>query len=355
MRFSCHKSILNEGMSVVQRAVSGKTSSMIMQGVLVSLQGNNLQFSATDLEMGIQHTVQIIDTKEDGSCVIPAKIFGDIIKKLPNTQVDIESKNGQMIIKYKGSAIELQALAADEFPAFPEESDLEISIPSDVLKKGVTKTIKAVAIEANRPVFTGILIVIKDGKIEFVATDTHRLAIVSMDIDFAGEFKAIVPAKALTEALKFNGNTILRISRGSQLILESDTTKIFIRTIDGQFPNYKQVIPQGHLSSIRVSNNEFKGAINRAILFTDSDSKVIKLNGSEKISIASASQKGKINEHIDVEHSGEPVGIAVNARFILDALDSVGETVDMELNGSTSPTMIRDDGYIHIVLPVRVS
>jgi len=352
MRFSCHRQILNDAISVVQKAVATK-STLILQGVLVSLKGNELQFTATDLEMGIQHTVQIIDAQEEGSCVVPAKIFGDIIKKLPNSQVDIGVKDGQMIIRYKGSSIELQTLPTDEFPTPPEEADMEISIPSEILKKGVTKTIRAVAIEANRPVFTGILIAIKDGRIEFVATDTHRLAVVSSVIDFAGEFKAIVPAKALAEALKFSGDTKLKVSKGSQLILESDATKIYIRTIEGQFSNYQQVIPKEHLTAIKVSNSEFKGAIDRAILFTDSDSKVIKLNGSERISIASASQKGKINEHLDVEHTGEPVEVAVNARFILDALGSVGETVEMELNGAFSPVTLRDDGYIHIVLPVR--
>jgi len=354
MRFSCHKSILNEGIAAVQKAVATK-SMLILQGVLVSLKGNELQFTATDLEMGIQHTVHIIDAQEEGSCVVPAKLFSDIIKKLPNSQVDIEVKDGQMFINYKGSSIELQILPADEFPTLPEGSDMEIIIPSDVLKKGVTKTIKAVATEINRPVFTGILIAIKDGGIEFVATDTHRLAILSSSIDYYGEFKAIIPAKALLEALKFSGDIKLKVSGSSQIILESNTTKVFARTIDGQFPNYKQVIPKEHLSAIKVSNSEFKGSIDRAILFTDGESKVIKMNGSEKISIASASQKGKINEHINVEHNGEPIDIAVNARFILDALDSVGETVEMELNGTYSPVLIRDEGYIHIVLPVRVS
>lgn len=354
MKFSCHKSILNDAISVVQKAVSTK-STMILQGVLVSLKGIELQFSATDLEIGIQHTVQIIDAQEEGSCVVPAKLLGDIIKKLPNTQVDIEATDGQMIIKYKGSSIELQTFPADEFPLLPEISDFEINISAEVLKRGITKTIKAVSLEANRPIFTGILVSIKDRKIEFIATDTHRLAIVSSDIEFPGEFKSIVPAKALVEALKFGGDTKLRVSNGSQLIFESETTKIFVRTIEGQFPNYQQVIPKEHKTVIKVSNSDFKGSIDRAILFTDGDSKVIKLNGAERISIVSASQKGKINEHIGVEHSGEPVEIAMNARFILDALDSVGETVEMELNGPYSPVMIRDDEYIHIVLPVRVS
>jgi len=355
MRFSCHKSILNDAISVVQKAVSSKSSNPIFQGVLINLENGYLQFSTTDLEIGIQHTVQIIDTEEEGSCVVPAKIFKDIIKKLPNSQVSISVEDGTMTIKYKGSFIELQTLPTDEFPLLPEISDGEINIPAEILKKGVTKTIKAVSLEANRPIFTGILIAIKDGKIEFVATDTHRLAIVTSDIDSADEWKGIVSAKALTEALKFSGDMKLKVAHGSQLILESGPTKIFVRTIEGQFPNYKQVIPKEHLSAIKVSNSEFKGSIDRSTLFTDGESKVIKLKGSDSISIAGASQKGKINERVDVEHSGEAIDIAVNARFIIDALDSVGEMVEMEFNGMYSPVLIRDEGYIHIVLPVRVA
>lgn len=353
MKFSCHKSILNDGISVVQKAVSPKASNPIFQGILINLENGELKFSATDLEIGIQHTVLIIDAEEDGSCVVPAKIFTEIIKKLPNDQVVISVKDGTMTIKYKGSFIELQTLATDEFPLLPEMSDSEISIPMETLRKGVTKTIKAVSLEANRPIFTGILLTIKGRKIEFAATDTHRLAIVTSEIDSTDEWKGIVPAKALVEALKFSGDMKLKISQGSQLILESDATKIFVRTIEGQFPNYKQVIPKEHLSAIKISNGEFRGAINRAILFADGESKVVKLNGSEKISIAGASQKGKINEYIEVEHSGKPVEVAINAKFILDALDSVGDLVNMEFNGATNPTLIRDEGYIHIVLPVR--
>jgi len=259
-----------------------------------------------------------------------------------------------MSIKYRESFIELQTFPAEEFPLLPEMSDLEMSISSEILKKGITKTIKAVSLEDNRPIFTGILIVINAGKIEFVATDAHRLAIMSSEIDFEGEFKAIVPAKALAEVLKFGGDTKLRVLNGSQIIFDSGTTKIFVRTIEGQFPNYQQVIPKTHISSIEISNSEFRGAIDRAILFADGDSKVIKLNGSGRISIASTSQKGKLNEHIDIEHSGEPVEIAVNAKFILDALDSVGEKAMIKFNGPTSPIMFTDEGYIHIVLPIRV-
>lgn len=367
MKIFCSKDALLSGVNAVQRAVSYKNPLPVLQGISIQAENQSLQFAATDLEMGIRCDVpaQIV---EEGTIVVPARLFAEVVRKLPDTTISLEERGRSIKISYYQSELVLNGFDPEEFPLLPDLIEpLSFSLPTLIFKNMIRQTIFSCATEESRPVFNGILLQIENSTIRLVATDTHRLAYMISEVTNAEEihFSGIVPSKTLAEIYRLlkDEDEVVNISySNNQVVFQFGSIYLVSRLIEGQFPNYKQVIPQTCETKVHLSVKEFLDAVERASLLSrdKTGANIIRINveGNE-LRIDQTSELGKISEQIGIEREGKDVRIAFNAKFLIDALKVIdGEQVLFELSGPFNPGVMRpldNPNYIYLVLPVRTS
>lgn len=367
MRFSASKDNLSYGVQVVQRAVSAKNPLPVLSGILLKAGNGHLTFTATDLELGIECVIPVTIERE-GGIVLPAKYLGEIVRRLPDLKINVDVKeNNSTMIKYGDSVFDLLGLPPEDFPILPSiESESTLIIKQGEFKEMIKQVGFATSSDDNRPVFTGILMKIDEGTMKLVATDTHRLAFRQGVIENGAsqEYKTvIVPGKTLNELNRImsGDDEDLKIAFGdNQAVFEMKGIKLISRLIEGQFPNYKQVIPQGCKTKIKVRTKHLLEATERASLLAKEGANVVKFTISkEQLVINSNSPEiGKIEEQLPVEMEGEETQIAFNSKYLIDVLRVIdAEDILLELTGSLSPGIIKpfdEDNYIYLILPIRV-
>lgn len=364
MKIKCSKEDLLTGVNTVQRAVSSKSTLPILQGIKLEAENNILKFEATDLEIGIRCQVPV-NVFEDGQVVLPARLFAEITRKLPATDITIESSDNNINICYYESDIAINGYDPEEYPEITEIAAVEsIDLPASVFRNMIRQTVFACAVEETRPVFTGILMQIEGENITLVSTDTHRLALSKAIIPGnQSEFKGIIPAKTMQEIYRLlqDDDTISISCNNSRIIFRFGSVNIITRLIEGQFPNYKQVIPQTCNTKMLINTKTFLDAVERASLLSRDNylkTNTVRFNiENSRLSINQFSELGKIYEHMEIEQEGEDVSISFNAKYIIDVLKVVDtENIVMEASGSFSPCIFRpenDDNYLCLVLPLR--
>jgi DNA polymerase-3 subunit beta len=368
MKLSSTKDNLSYGVQTVQRVVSLKNPLPILSGILLKADKGILSFTATDLELGIECNVSV-SVYEEGAVVLPARLLTEIVRRLPEIDilVEVNKENNSTLIKYGQAEFNLLGMSPEDFPLLPRiENEKQISIKQDIFRKMIKQVGFAISLDDNRPIFTGVLMEIEKGEIRLVATDTHRLAfkkrkLDNIETDF--EKTVIVPGKALNELNRImNGEgEYLKIAFGdNQVVFELPGVKLISRLIEGHFPNYKNVIPQGCKTKIRVKNKELLEAAERASLLAKEGSNVIRLNVKEGTVIihSSSPEVGKIEEPLPIVFEGEETQIAFNSKYLIDVLKVIEtEDVLLELNGSLSPGIIKpteDENYFYLILPIRI-
>ncbi|NLI92873.1 MAG: DNA polymerase III subunit beta [Peptococcaceae bacterium] len=364
MKILCKKEDLLAGVNTVQRAVSPKNTLPILQGIRLRTEGESLWFEATDLEIGIRCKVPV-NIQEEGQVVLPARLFSEITRKLPDSDIQIESSDHNINLYYENSNFAINGYDPEEFPEISEISSTDIiEIPSVIFKNMIRQTIFACAVEETRPVFTGILLHIERENIYLVSTDTHRLAYSKAVISGNDQdFKGIIPSKTMQEIYRLldDEETLTIKYNNSKVIFNFGTVQILTRLIEGQFPSYKQVIPQTCNTKLFIQTKKFMDTVERASLLSKDN--YLKTNTvrfqieNSSIHINQYSEMGKISEQIEIEQDGEDVSISFNAKYIIDILKVVDtEHIIMETSGSFSPCIFRpenDQNYLCLVLPLR--
>lgn len=367
MKIFCSKDALLSGVNAVQKAISGKNTLPVLQGILIKTEQQSLQFAATDLEIGIRCEVPS-DVTEEGTMVVPAKLFSEIVRKLPDTTITLEENDKAIKICYYESEIILNGYDPEEFPLLPDLMEpITFTLPTIIFKNMIRQTIFSCSVEENRPVFTGILLQIEGTNVRLVATDTHRLAYSIAEISNSDEsrFSGIIPAKTLSEIYRLlrDEDEDLTISYGNnQVVFQFGSIYLISRLIEGQFPNYKQVIPQTCETKVILSAKKFLEAVERALVLTrdKAGANIVRINVvNNELRIDQTSELGKISEQINVEMEGKDVTIAFNAKFLIDALKVIdSDQILFELSGPFSPGVMRpldNSNYIYLVLPIRTS
>lgn len=365
MKILCSKDNLMHGVNVVQRAVSSKNPLPILSGILFRTEENQLILTATDLEIGIECRIPVT-VVQPGSIVLPAKYVTELVRKLPDTKIEVvtDAENLVASIKYGQSQLEIKGLPAEEYPLLPDiESSNKIQIVGDIFKNMIRQVGFATSTDANRPIFTGVLIELADNQISMVATNTHRLTWAQRNAVYTGSEKStiIVPVKTLNEVSKLIGDdeelTIYITS--NQVLFQIKDIRVISRLIDGQFPNYHQVIPQGYKTRIRIKTSELANSADRAALMAREGSNIIKLSiqGHVMEITSNSPDFGKIHEELPILLEGEETQIAFNSKYLLDVLKIIDtEEIFMDLTGSLSPGIIRPadtDNYLCLILPLR--
>lgn len=367
MKILCSKDVLLTGVNTVQRAVSNKSTLPVLQGILLKAEKQTLIFCATDLEIGIRCEIAA-EILEAGSTVVPAKLFSEIVRKLPNTIISVELNDDVLIIKYCQSEISLKDYDPQEFPLLPDLKDTQFfTLPTILFKNMIRQTVFACANEETRPIFTGVLLNIDGQTIKMVGTDTHRLAYRISEIPNQEglQFSGLIPSKTLSEIYKLirDEDEVVNINfSDSQISFQFGSIVMISLLIDGQFPNYNQVIPKSCETKIYTSVDSLLESVERAALIArdNSSANIIRFTISDKIlKIDKITEIGKINEQLDIEMEGKDIVISFNSRFLIDVLKIIDcENIVMEFSGSFSPGVIRplnDSNYLYLLLPVRAT
>lgn len=369
MIFSCNTTMLAKAIQIVKKTISSSPSLPIFSGIHIIADNNQLEINAMDLNMAISCNIEA-EVQEKGEIVVPHKYFSDLISSLEAATVVISRINNRNEINIDAGKANFQISLMDEmdYPAFPKiEGKQRLVLKDSEIKELIKKTIYACSTDESRPLFTGILLEKKGASLTFVGTNTHRLAIknVLLDNNEEQDLSIIIPARTLKEMLA-NLNSVLpqdvEISLlNRQIMVKIDRVTIVGSLIEGNFPDYRRVIPPQFEIKTIFNIKELEGAVKRVSLFSkDGDYSIIKISiGAQEITVNSSSQDvGKGKETVSCETTGETLNVAFNSQYILDILKNMdAEQATMELNNSLSPVRIKpqnDENYTYIVTPVRV-
>ncbi|MFY9176500.1 MAG: DNA polymerase III subunit beta [Caldicoprobacterales bacterium] len=365
MKFICSQKKLSESINTVQKAISSRSTLPILEGIYVKAYKGVLKLIGNDLDIGIECFLDA-NILQEGAVVIPSRIFGDIIRRLPDDQVEIEVSDKYVVsIKTSSSHFEIQGIQPDEYPDLKnvEEND-PVEIEQNLLKQMIQNTIFAVATDETRPVLTGGLVEIKDGNINIVCLDGYRLAIRRGKVESSKEIDVIIPGKTLNEISRIIEDSDEKISISiddKHVLFDMGYTRVISRLLSGEFINYTQIIPQEYKTRIKADAKVLYSAIERAsLLAREGRNNLIKLNIKEdKLVINSNSELGTAHEEVPVEMEGKEMLIAFNARYFMDILKGIGnEEVYIDFTTNVSPCVFRPlegDNFTYLLLPVRIS
>ena len=366
MKIICEKDKILKALNSVTKAVASKTTMPILEGILIQTNDNEVKLTTYDLEIGIEYIIEC-EVKEQGATVVNAIMFSEIIRKLPDTEIDIElNEKNLLVIECEGSLYKLATMNPTEFPELPQINiENSIEIEQNALKDMIRKTIFAVSTEENRPIFTGCLFEITNNKLNLVAVDGFRLAWKSRFLQTKiNDFTAVIPGRTLNEINKIILDSFDTIKIGvakNQALFEMENCKIVTRLLDGEFLNYSSVIPENWETRIRVNKDVIQNCFERISLISSSSIEKEKkypvkvMIDIGKVTISCTNQTGDAKEEIYVSTEGKNLEAGFNPKYFLDALRAIDdEEVFIDFGTSISPCIIRpvDEGdYIYMILP----
>jgi DNA polymerase III subunit beta len=366
MKAICSRKDLFEGVQTAGRAVSSRSSLPILGHLLIRSEDDRLRIAATDLEIGMECTVES-RVEEHGCLTVPARILTEVLSALPDSDVELSVDESNVVtLKCGVSEYTILGLPAEDFPMLPDVKDeTAFKISKAALREGIKRTIFAVSTEEARPQLTGILLMVEEDEIRLVSTDTHRLSMQTLPIlDAHGQAQAIVPQRAMAELqrLLVDDDTLISVNiSGSQILFDLTNVSLVSRLIEGQFPNFERVIPTEHDKRLSLPTSDFLHAIRRvAIVARENSNRTIVRTTDDKMTItAESGSVGRAYEELEIIKEGEDIEMAFNAKYLLDVLNVLDlEAVDIELTGSLSPGVIKGQGvddFLHVVMPMQIA
>jgi DNA polymerase III subunit beta len=369
MNLTISKDQLINGLQAVQNVVSTRTTLPILSNVLLRAEGDRLEFTATDLDVTITSTVEA-KVKKSGASTVPVKKLFGIVRELTNADIELQvDEKNVCTIQSGASFYKINGLSADEFPPPPKfGEDKKVTLPQETVKGMMKKTSFAISSDESRYVLNGIFISLKDHKMTMVATDGRRLALADEEVDVSeksqGEF--IVPSKAVNELnrlLQDKGEIEVRYADNQAAFALKDekgnTVLIISKLIEGNYPNYRQVIPAETKERVALVREEFLHALRRAEIMTSEKSNSVKLNfGKNRLEItANSPEVGEAKETLAINYKGPEMAIAFNPKYMIDPLNALAnDEVFLELIDELSPGVLKINGpFLYVVMPMRLS
>src|SRR3989338_3346484 len=346
----------------VQNIISSKSSLPILSNILIEAGKNRVTLTSTDLDIGISSVLET-EVEEEGSITIPAKRFNDIIKELPDEDISISTmKNNSMVIKCSKCFFKIIGLPKEEFPKLPEFKDEpNTTIKQGVLKNMISMTNFSMSHDETRHVLNGALFLFKGKKLTIVTTDGKRLSLVKKDMEKDCPDKTIiVPSKTIYELNRILGDEgdVKIIFSENQVKFDLKNITVISRLIEGDFPNYEQVVPKEPQEKIMVPRGQFLDGVKRAALLTTQDSQSVKFEIlKNKIVVSKSSPNiGEVREEIDTLYKGHEITVGFNPNYIIDVLKVMPQDeIALEIFGSDKPAVIRiEDWLLYLTLPIQL-
>ncbi len=371
MKFTIPKQSLVDAVSHVNIAVSSRTTIPVLTGIKLEVDETGCTLTASDSDISIQVHIPptSLDIAHGGKVVLTARLFVDIVRKLPAETVEVEvGEQYTTTIRSGQSQFQLNGMDPDEFPRLPQmQGERTFSVESSLLKTMIRQSSFSVSTVETRPVLTGVFWQLNDGVLRFTATDSHRLALREAQVEVAGEpqvNEAIVPGKSLVEMnkiLKDDDRMVDVVLTDNQLLVKTENLLFYSRLLEGNYPDTSRIIPQSSKMTAILNREDLLGCIERASLLTKSGkNNVVKLTADDDLLQISANtpEIGKVSETVDVtELTGEALKISFNAKFVIDALRALdSEQVRVSFTGAMAPFVIQptdQDAILYLILPVR--
>src|SRR5947209_6018319 len=369
MNLTISKEQIINGLQSVQNVVSTRTTLPILSNVLMRAEADRLELTATDLDVTIACAVEA-KVKKPGASTVPVKKLFGIVRELSNTEIDLEvNEKHTCSIQSGPSFYKINGLSADEFPPLPKfKEEKKVVLPQETVRSMMKKTSFAISTDESRYVLNGIFMSLKDHKLTLVATDGRRLALVDEEADVSeksqGEF--ILPAKAVNELnrlLQDKGELEIRYAENqASFTLKNEkghSILLVTKLIEGNYPNYRQVIPAETKERVPLVREEFLHALRRAEIMTSEKSNSVKLNfGKNRLEItANSPEVGEAKESLAINYKGPEMAIAFNPKYMIDPLNALtNDEVFLELIDELSPGVLKINGpFLYVVMPMRLS
>lgn len=363
MRFNCMRTDMSVAVSNVSRAVAAKSTLPALEGVLIKAYGDQLEICGYDLEIGIVTTVEA-SIAEEGEIVVSARLFNEIIRKLPEEIVSIETDDKMITYINSGSAdYQIVGMNSSEYPELPNVEEVSgLTINAEILKNMIRQTVFATSDNMAKPIYTGSLFEIKEGLLKIEAVDGFRMAIREENVDSDIEAKFVVPGKTQTEILKLITDTkkdvVLTVGQ-RHIIIKIENYSIISRLLEGNFLDYK--MPTAASTEFVINTRILASSVERMALLTNEkiQSPVRCVISSNEIKLSCSTAVGRANDLITASVTGNDVEIGFNNRYLLDALkNSDTDEVKIMLNGSLQPMIIRPvegQSFTFLVVPMRLA
>lgn len=376
MKLTCMQEDLKRGLAAVGHAVAGKSTLPVLANVLLATDEGRLKLTATNLEVGINRWISATITR-DGAVAVPAKLLTDVVGGLPNDKVtlSLDQKTQTLRVECGRFVSNIKGVDADEFPSLPTVSAQTplVSLPAEVWQEAIDQVAFAAATDESRPILTGVLVRTRDQQVTLVAADGFRLAMrtIQLPAPVAHAVDCLIPARTLSELARIIGDTDAEVAMvympgGSHVLFHTENIEVVSRLIEGRFPDFERIIPQQYLTRMVLDSSELAKAVKLASFFAGSSQNVVKLKiepaselapGRVVIS-ANAAELGDNTSDLDGSVTGEGGVIALNVRFLADAIAAVhSNQIAFEMQSAQSPAVFKpvgQDGYIHIVMPMSM-
>ena len=364
MKIVCRQDELAQKLGIVSRAVSTRATVQILSGVLLRAEGSRLHLAATDMELSLRSSLEA-QVEGEGAVVVPGRLLVDLVRLLPAEEVTFEyrAEEGVVHVTSGPSQASLHTYAAEDFPRLPDLDTVgTFTVARDVLLETTSRVARSASRDESRPVLTGILVRFEQGKLVMAATDSYRLSVKETPLTGdAPELEAIIPARALTELGRV-AQTAESVELGvheNQVVFAADDVWLTTRRIDGQFPNYKQLLPESFEHDVTVPRAEILDVVRRVAVMAQRNSPLRLRFAEGELTVSAQTQDiGDARESLPVQFAGEPLEIGFNAEFLREGIESVTtDEIQLRLISPLRPGLITAEGddFWYLIMPIRLA
>lgn len=363
MIISCEKDKLNNIVQTALRGVSSRVTMPILSGLLINAENNRMVINSTDLEMSVRAEMEA-DVSESGSTVVSGRLIGDVVKSLPAGTVTVETGDKYLTVKTQAGEYRIREMMPEDFPQIPKwEGESVLKASGGEFVSAVQQTARASSSDEKRPVLTGTLMEKGDGgsTIKLVSTDSYRLSWKEVEVSGSstGWEDCIIPTKTLNEVARLAGTAEDDIEikmQDKQVMFKIGDMVVSSRLIEGQFPNYRQLVPKGEKTGLKVNKGEFSGVVKRALIF--GHNMRLGVYGDHLTISTETPEVGNSREEVSAEIQGEEMEIGFNGLYLMDGIASIEtENVEIRLEDPQKPALMKNDEsdkYSYILMPVRL-
>jgi len=363
LRITVEKDELATKLGIVARGVSSRTAVLVLGGIQLRAEGGRLHLAATDMEVSLRASMDATVTGE-GVVIVPGRLLLDIARSLPDSKVSIEHRPEEaVVVLTSGTAnYRLHTYSSEDFPRLPDvESGTLHAVDREALVETVARVGRSASRDESRPVLTGILVRFEPGKIVMAATDSYRLAVKETAVEATlPELEAIIPARALQELARIASSDEIQLGLlENHVVFGADGTWLTTRRIDGQFPNYRQLLPEQFEHELAMPREEVLEVVRRVSLMAQRNSPIRLRFGDGELTVSAITQDvGEARESVPAPYNGDPLEIGFNAEFLRDGLDSVdSDSVTFKLISPLRPVVLEGEvaDYVYLIMPIRLA
>ena len=364
LRITVSKDELASRLATVARGVSTRTAVLVLGGIQLRAEDGQLHLAATDMEVSLRTTVEA-QVSDEGTVVVPGRLLLDISRSLPDSDVTIEHRPEEaVVVVTSGSATyRLHTYSAEDFPRLPEvDASTLHTIDRDALVETIARVGRSASRDESRPVLTGILVRFEPGKIVMAATDSYRLAVKETPVEGSlPELEAIIPARALQELSRIaSGADEVQLGmQENHVVFGADSTWLTTRRIDGQFPNYRQLLPEQFEHEVLLPRDEALEVVRRVSLMAQRNSPLRLRFADGELTVSAITQDvGEAREALPAPYTGDAMEIGFNAEFLRDGLESVeSDSIKFKLISPLRPAVLEGeaDDYVYLIMPIRLA